>query len=833
MINKAELLAPAGNYEAFLAAVENGADAVYLGGRLFNARQFAGNFDNEQLKKALEYAHIRDTKIYLAMNTLISDEEMEEAVNFAGEAYTMGIDGIIVQDLGFAGLIRKGFPDLELHASTQMTVYNLEGVKVLEQLGFHRAVLARELSLNEIEQIAKNTPLEIEVFVHGALCISYSGQCLMSSMIGGRSGNRGKCAQPCRLPYELVTEKEGASKAGMKGHLMSPKDLSSIEELEKLIHAGVKSLKIEGRMKTPEYVATVVRIYRKYLDRALENIEQANRGTDIDKQDLQDLTQIFNRGGFSKGYLYGKSGKDMMSYEKPKNWGLHIGEVISHDRGTNVARVKLHGELSIGDGIEVWNGEDESPGTIVTNIKVDGKNTRSVEKGDIADIGYLKGRVLKGNKVYKTSDKGLNERAQASISGKLFRRVNIHGNISIKEGNPILLRVEDTLGNKVEVLSELVPEKALNKAVTKERIIEQLKKTGSTPFDFIDIEVELDENLALPVSELNNLRRMALEDLELKRRSSYSRQVSNGMIADIKEENASDAPRDSKTKLSVFIYNFDHNADYSNLGADRIYIPFKVFVERNSKEILSNLNRGESEIFVWLPSITRGRYDALIKDKLEEVAGSGISGFLIGSLGSLEDVRKFNNLKIIADFPLNIFNRMSLKELSDQGIGGATLSPELTLQQIEGIKRTAPIEKEVVIYGRLPVMTSEYCPVGSIAGGMEKGKTCNAVCKKGVYKLKDRMGMEFPVLCDPIDCRSVVFNSNVLLVPEYLNKIRSAGVNTFRMNITDEKNDEIRDIIALHKDILKSGKSAMDKHRQLIEKIRDKGFTKGHYFRGV
>ncbi|NLD47499.1 MAG: U32 family peptidase, partial [Clostridiaceae bacterium] len=326
--NKPELLAPCGDQDAFKAAVENGADAVYLGGRLFNARQFAANFDSEKLKEASDYAHVRAVNVYLAMNTLMSEGELGKALEFLQEAYLAGIDGVIVQDLGFAALVRKAFPDLPLHASTQMTIYNIEGVRTLEKIGFKRVVLARELSLEEIGSICTETGLEVEVFAHGALCTGYSGQCLMSSIIGGRSGNRGKCAQPCRLPYELEGENPNRNSSINRGYYLSPKDLCTVGLLGEIAATGVKSLKIEGRMKSPEYVATVVRIYRKYLNRVFEKGKLSVKYA-IDEQDLSDLLKIFNRGGFSEGYFKGKTGKDMMSYEKPKNWGVYLGDVIT------------------------------------------------------------------------------------------------------------------------------------------------------------------------------------------------------------------------------------------------------------------------------------------------------------------------------------------------------------------------------------------------------------------------------------------------------------------------------------------------------------------------
>ena len=325
-----ELLSPVGDFECLKAAVQNGADAVYFGASSFSARAFAANFDDEALEKAITYAKVRGVKTNLTLNTLIKNNEMSDAIKLAKKAYKYGIDAIIVQDLGLARYLIKNFPGLAVHGSTQMSVHNLEGVLELQNMGFSRVVLSRELSLQEIEYICKNSNIEIEVFVHGALCVSYSGQCLFSSMIGGRSGNRGKCAQPCRLPYELL--KSDASNLSTshgettidKGYLLSPRDLCGLEFLPQLVKAGVSCLKIEGRMKTPEYVATVTRIYRKYLDLAI-----SGNSFDIHENDKKDLLQVFNRGGFSSGHLTTEPNKNLVYKNKSNNMGIYLGTIAN------------------------------------------------------------------------------------------------------------------------------------------------------------------------------------------------------------------------------------------------------------------------------------------------------------------------------------------------------------------------------------------------------------------------------------------------------------------------------------------------------------------------
>ncbi len=832
MNNKVELLAPAGDWDSFLAAVENGADAVYLGGKLFNARQFAGNFEKETLKKAIDYAHVRDVNIYLTANTLISDSEMKQALSMIEESYLAGIDGVIVQDIGYAGLIRKLFPDLSLHGSTQMTIYNPEGIRTLEQLGFSRVVLARELSLEEIEHIALNSRIELETFVHGALCISYSGQCLMSSMIGARSGNRGRCAQPCRLPYELIdgTQRKGA------GYLLSPKDLCSLNELGRLIKAGVKSFKIEGRMKSPEYVATTVRIYRKYIDALSGANENKPENIKIESKDLSDITQIFNRGGMYSGYLHGKSGGSMMSCEKPKNWGVYIGDAVAYNRNEKLLDIKLKGDISIGDGIEVWNGEAEHPGNIVSVLKSNGVNIKTAKSGMTVRVGNISGRIHNGNKVYKTSDKSLNESAKESYSHGFRRKIKLECRLTVKKDTPVVFTVWDERGNIAAVTGQ-PPETAVNKALTSQRAFEQINKTGGTAFEFQKVDIDLDEGLALPVSEMNELRRRALEDIEEKRTLKYDRTMSEDAVEskfNLLHFPGNSRNIDNKMKISVLFYNPPKEIDFSALHADRVYIPFSSFISEKGSCLPDGFSNADFEKYIWIPPITRGNYDRLIKSKLQNIANSGIDGIMAGNYSMAALLHLKPALKIMGDHSLNIYNSYSLHEWHSLKLDGAALSMELNMGQLSSMDMPDDgFEKEIVAYGRVPVMMSEYCPAGSIAGGYKSGTACSGVCEKGVYRMRDRVGKEFPVHCDRIDCRSTIFNADVLFMLENLDKLKSTGISTIRLNITDESTDEVIQLVDAYRDVLNNGKGSLNKHEKLIKKVKAKGVTYGHYFRGV
>ncbi|RCX18306.1 putative protease [Anaerobacterium chartisolvens] len=834
-MDKIELLAPAGEWDAFLAAVENGADAVYLGGPFFNARQSAENFDGSQLKNAVEYAHVRDVKVYMAMNTLISDSELDKALRLAEEAFFTGIDGIIVQDLGFAGLLRRSLPGLKLHASTQMTVYNIHGVRILERLGFKRVVLARELSLEEIRYICQNTCLEVEVFVHGALCICYSGQCLMSSVIGGRSGNRGRCAQPCRLPYSLLKNNDVA--AGDGKYILSPKDICLVNELESLVPSGVKCLKIEGRMKSPEYVATVTGIYRKYIDMAQNGkLCMEEGGSLANNEDFRALTQIFNRGGFSQGYLKGRTGYGLMAYQKPKNWGIYLGEVFSYNKESRKIRLRLKEDLSNGDGIEIWNGEDESPGGVVSEISVEGVRRKTAQKGELAELGSVKGRIHKGDKVYKTSDKNLAVKARESFSGRFARKVLLEGKIVIKRDMPLMLQAADKRGNTVQVKGNIPAQTAVNVPLTRERAIEQLSKTGGSPFEFSTLELQLDDGVTLPVSEINAARRKALEEMESLRRVPKHDEM-RGEFGD-KWDNGVYFPGNSrkkisKLKLAMLFYRILEELDYSSLGIDRIYLPFKYMLNNNAKKVIDACRACGQEVYAWIPPVVRGNWERLIDGGLDRLTGMGVDGVLAGNLGVIELVKKHSPLKVAGDYSLNVFNSMTSWELYSLGCSSVMLSHENTLRQIEGFRNVEGLEREVLVYGRVPLMISEHCPVGSIAGNTGPDSICAGECVKGEYRLRDRMGMEFPVLCDATDCISTIFNSNVLFVPQVLSKIKAAGIAYARLNIIDEEPQRVRELAELFRAEASGLPCTEERYEGIIEDIRKRGYTKGHYFRGV
>ena len=561
MNKEIELLSPAGDFTCLKAAVQNGANCIYFGSNLFSARASAKNFDDTELKEAIQYCKIRGVKTNLTLNILIKNNEFADAFNLAKKAYEYGIDAIIVQDLGLAKLLIETFPDLPIHASTQMSIHNLQGALKLQELGFSRIVLARELSINEIEYICQNTSIEIECFIHGALCISYSGQCLFSSMIGGRSGNRGTCAQSCRLPYELI---ENNKTTIDQGHLLSPKDLCSLEYIPRLVNAGVKSFKIEGRMKTPEYVATVTKTYRKYIDLA-----QSGKEYKIEEKDIKNLMQVFNRGNFSSGHLSANPNQQLIFPEKPNNMGLFIGHIEKYNSSKGLITIISEEPLEIGDTISI-EGETNTY-TISELMKNNSNIKKSESKGQIT-IGRMKGKIKPGAKAYKMSSKSLTQEALATFeNNNNLIKVPLNCEIKIIKNSPISMHISSAcdieIYRKLDIYCEIdaFPQDAINQPLEKEKIVNQITKTNNTPYFFKNIKIKLDENTFLPnIKALNELRRTALNLVEDFAKSKIIRTYTQSTLPQIDF-----AQNQTKPNISILLNNIDHTQDYSKLERNR------------------------------------------------------------------------------------------------------------------------------------------------------------------------------------------------------------------------------------------------------------------------
>lgn len=687
-----EILSPAGNIETLKAAISNGADAVYVGGKNFSARKNAVNFSNEELAEAVKFAHLHDAKVYATFNTLIHDSELSEAFEFAKFLYEIGIDALIVQDFGLVRLIKTHFPDFEIHASTQMTLHNADGVKAAEKLGFKRVVLSRELSFDEIKSIEEKTDAELEVFVHGALCMSYSGQCLMSSFLGCRSGNRGACAQPCRLPYAVLNSRK---KTVCKDkYPLSLKDLCLVDEIKKLEDCNVASLKIEGRMKSTEYVSTVTSLYNKYRN-----------GQKVSDEDIYILKNIFSRSGFTKGYLYGKYGRDMLNFNK------------SND--------------------DVYTSADKNVLDFAKKLK---ENQPPKIGADVFfEVGL--GKVVK---------------AEFSAKGKI---VSVKGNIPA--------------------------EKALNTSLTQERIREQICKTGSTPFDVKSLEIVCDDGISLPVKEINTVRREGFELLE--KELSVSGRITD---AEYKKEEFIKANYGKISNTAQVLTLKQASAAY-DAGFDKVIVPYRIYSENKDY-----FDTNKERTAVLLPVIDRDIYQTETAIDTNEVYVSSLSQF-----------DKYNDKKITADYTLNAFNSLSLRTLSSLGADRVCISPELNVWQIKAIDDY--IEKEIIVYGRIPLMTVQNCVIKSANGA--------CCCDDGFYVLKDRKGAEFPLAPDKGRCINTIYNSKPLYMADKLDEIPKDGVTSFKFIFTVETEDEIKKIA--------------DNYKNACESKLD--FTRGHFYRGV
>ena len=774
-----ELLSPVGDLDCLKAAVQNGADCVYFGASNFSARAFASNFDDLEL--AINYAKIRGVKTNLTLNTLIKNDEFEDAYNLAKKAYELGIDAIIVQDLGLATRLIKDFPDLPIHASTQMSIHNLQGTLKLQNLGFKRVVLARELCANEIEYICQNSNVEIECFIHGALCISYSGQCLFSSLVGGRSGNRGKCAQPCRLPYELV---QNGNETIDKGFLVSTKDLCCLDYIPFLINAGVTSFKIEGRMKTPEYVATVTRIYRKYIDLALSGNPYV-----IDEKDKKDLLQVFNRGLSSNGHLDKEPNKNLIYPIKPNNMGLPLGIIQKYNKTNGHITLKLQEELYVGDCIST---QKENGSYNVSELMVKNKNIKIGNIGNLVTIGRMKGNISVGDKVYKISSKVLKDNALNSFKTE-NRKIPLNIKLFIQNNKNISAVVNSCYkyylykNLNFEYTINIITNTSINKPLDKDTIIKQFSKTNNSIYEFKKIEIILDDNLFLPISSLNDLRRTILENIE-KQTLDKIKRTSNCCYTPI-VSNASNLKNNYKISLLLNDLNLEY--DYSKLdGVHNLYIPLKFFVNKNYENILNVLNKKFST-YIYLPTIIRANYRNLFYDNIvnttkkyniKGIVLSNISNFML--ISGLYNSNK--NLELIANYTFNIYNNETINKLNDLQISKYIVSPELDKLSILNLYGNP--QKELIVYGKIHLMNMNYCLLGK---SNKCYPNCNSLCtNKNRYFLKDRLGLHFDIVPDNIQTVTTIYNCKTLSIcPTDFN------LDCARIDILYENIDEINNII--------------------------------------
>lgn len=659
-MKKPELLAPVGSKEALIAAINAGCDAVYLSGYSFGARAFAPNFDLDELKEAIDLCHVYGVKVYVTVNTLIKENEVARFMNYIDFLHQNNVDAIIIQDLGMVDLVRKTYPNLEIHASTQMHIHNLEGVRICEKLGIKRVVLARETSIDLIKEIKKNTSVDLEVFVHGALCISYSGQCLMSSIIGGRSGNRGACAGTCRLPFDVI-DKDNI-KLNKHSYPLSTKDLFTLDNIDKLIESGIDSFKIEGRMKRAEYVYLVVSLYRKAIDSYFES------GTvTISNNDIKELKKIFNRD-FTKGFLFNEHNDKITNDYRPNHAGIRIGKIVHVNK--NIIKIKLEDDLNTGDGIRIV---DNDYGFIVTSMTKDNKKIKEAKKGDTVTL-YVGEKVTLNSTVSKTTDiKQLNN--LKTYTNGINKKIKIDMSVTLKIGSNIKLELTDGI-NTVCVLDGSVYE-ANNAPLDEKLITKQLSKLGNTPFVLNNISIYKDDNVYVNNKELNEIRRKAIELLLEKRKYKKAYEKKEVCFSKIEVDN--------RKEVSVLLEDSSLYNQIKNLNVDKIYTDDISLLENDDKRLILK--------------IPRVNYNYISYDK----------PVMIGEIGSLI----YKNIDS-SDFSLNVTNSYTVHFLHTLGVKKVTLSYELSLDEIKEIieeynkRYNSNPNLELIVFGRQEMMVSKF-----------------------------------------------------------------------------------------------------------------------------
>lgn len=737
-MKKIELLSPAGNMKCLKYAIANGADAVYISGKNFGARKYAENFTPEEIKKAIKYAHIYQVKIYITINTLIEEKEKADFINYVKYIHENNVDAVIMQDIGMIKLIHDTFPNLEIHASTQTHCHNEETIKFLKSLGVKRVVLAREMSLEQIKNI--KTDIEKEIFIHGALCVSYSGQCLASSMILNRSGNKGECAGICRLPFELYKGQEKLTKENK--YLLSLKELNTTEYINEILSTDIKSLKIEGRMKSPEYVGYITKIYRNLIDKYQENIE-------LTEEEKENICKLYNRE-FTKGYLNNETNQNISNIKSPSHQGITIGKVI--EIKNNKIKIKLTKELNQNDGIKF----SENKG-MIANFIYNEKNLL-INQGKKDQIIYLDNKIglTKKTSVQKTTDIKLIKEINNIEEKKQYISFNVNAKLNEK------LKIEIKLNN-INISKETnIINKAINKPTTKEEIKEKLNKINNTPFKVKEITIDMDNNVFIPLKEINNIKRELINDLieELTKTKPIK-------INKIKEEKVNQ----KLTKSINFLVRNEEQLKTLLTKNVNIY----------TEDYLLYKKYKNNNIYYKTPRVNNN-YINMSNENI-----------LCSELGAINKYKDNNN--IISDIYLNIKNINSINLLIKNNVKKIGLSSELEEKDIEFImneykKNNETPNLEILIYGKIELMIMKYCPINKVLN--KNDKPCN-LCKNNTYYLEDRNKEKYQLINK--NCLTTIMNYKNINLIKNIKKYQELNINNYRIDLLNETKEEIENIL--------------------------------------
>jgi putative protease len=812
-----ELLAPAGDWDCVRAAVANGADAIYFGLPRFNARLRAHNFTEEELPEIVAFCHRHGVKAYVAFNTLVFTGELDAAAEYLRLLNRAGVDALIVQDIGLVRLAAEITPDLPIHASTQMTITSPEGAAFAHDLGVQRAVLARELSLREIEKFraeSSSSALPLEVFVHGALCVAYSGQCLTSESLGQRSANRGECAQACRMPYELIVD--GVLRdLGDRRYLLSPQDLAAVDEIPALIEGGVISFKIEGRLKSPEYVAAVCQVYRKAIDAAL-----AAREFQASPADRYQLEMTFSRGLYS-GWMHGVNHQELVSARFGKKRGPLAGRIARV--GRDFVEFAPAVPLKPGDGLVFDTGGD-------TNAEQGGrifeiKGQRLFFRHGHIDFARLKA----GDRVWKTDDPELDKRLRQSFTGRLEprKRVPIDLLVQGRVGEPLELRAGTAM-----VKSTIALQAARTAPLTPEKLREHLGRFGESAYELGELRCELEGEVILPIGELNRLRRELVFQLDAAR-ASTRRETATGtaeIVARLRQPVGAGSS-EKTADLRVLCRTMDQFNAALESGIAELYVDFEDI--RRGKDAVARVREfgGGARIFLTTPRIQKAGEQGFFK-LIESAAPDGV---LIRNLGAIAWFAARNaaapadqRLPLIGDFSLNVANPLTAEYFIRQGLSRVTVSYDLNIEQVlDLLAATPPAWCELTLHQHMPMFHMEHCV---FAAFMSEGKSfldCGRPCEKHRVHLRDRVGMEHPLRAD-VGCRNTLFNAVPQTGARFFAQLESAGLRDYRIELLEENAAETQRIIGAYQALL-AGRQAGDDLWRTLQAQSQLGVTRGTY----
>jgi len=800
-----ELLSPAGNWECARAAVANGADAIYFGLPKFNARMRADNFVPEDLPELMRFLHEHGVKGYCAFNVLIFSSELGDAEQQLRALESAGVDAVIVQDIGLARMVKALTPKLRLHASTQMTITSPEGLELAKGLGIDQAVLSRELSLRELERFqANDSPeLPLEVFVHGALCVAYSGQCLTSESLGRRSANRGECAQACRMPYEMIVDGE-LRDLGDKRYLLSPQDLSAVQEIPRLIELGIRSFKIEGRLKTPEYVTAVTRVYRKAIDAVLNDQDLTQVITEEDRYELE---MTFSRGLYS-GWMHGVNHQELVGALYGKKRGYYVGVVRSVNRdAVELEDVPTH--LKNGDGV------------VFENLK----NTNDEQGGRIYGIhgnwlefqrDRLRHEVIRpGMRLFKTGDQVLDQRLRQTFQGDipLRRKTKLDLIVTGRAGEPLVLNLKGQ--EEVRVESSTALESAHQRPLNEEVLRAQLGRLGGTAYELGALQCQIQGDVMLPVSELNRMRRALLEripapSMEAKASTSEPRTTTtlSALLASVNDPERK-IPDSSTSALHVLCRSDDQVAAALESGVTHLYADYEDI--RRYEDVVQRVrDHGSAQIYLATPRIQKSGEAGFFK----LISRAEPHGVLIRNLGAISFFRDAG-IPITGDFSLNVANPLTADFLKQTGLERLTISYDLNVDQVHNLLHGAPPEWfEITLHQHMPMFHMEHCAFAAFLSKGTDSSNCGRPCEKHRVTLRDRVGMEHPLKAD-VGCRNTLFNAIPQTGAQYFSGLMQTGLRHFRVELLEQNKDDAARVIRTYQDLLSGARGGEDIWRDL------------------